>query len=128
MTKEELEQFPKETRSAIKLLSELNNSQDYNAISKNIYKTDMFLYDLNSMIENKKYKSILSLIKMQYGNSFDFDSVKGIISEDEKRLRNILTQNGFHQDDFFNPLYDKNSLVAYTAFDEKKLSDVLNKC
>lgn len=109
----ELKEVNERIRPGVKLIAEIGGfSNDYHAVINGKYKNEMFLYDVSSYIENKKYKAIIESLKLEYP-FMNFDKKNGTISDDEKLVRKTLRGSGFIDDDFYNPKFDKNELVQW---------------
>lgn len=114
MANRRLEDFEPELRSAIKFMAEFGGlSDDYYAVYNTKYKNRNFLSDLNFNIEQKNYKSIISILKQNYEDTLNFEASNGVISPDEKLVRRTLFGFGYKEQDFFNPEFNKDELVSY---------------
>ncbi len=119
-----LEEIDENKRKAVELIAAIGGfSDDYYAVSNGSYKSEMFLYDLNSLIENRRYKSIINMLKNEYP-FMSFEKENNMISDDEKLLRRSLRGLGlgYNDDHFFNPKYDKEELIRW---DDSKYNDVM---
>jgi len=109
----ELKDVKEQIRSGVKLIAEIGGfSNDYYAVINGKYKNEMFLYDVSSYIENKKYKAIIESLKLEYP-FMNFEKRDGIISDDERLIRKTLRESGFVEDNFYNPKFDKDDLVQW---------------
>lgn len=108
-----LEDLPEGVRKGVKLIAKYGGSgDDYWGVYNQTLKQENFFYDLSNFIEQKKYKNILYAINEQFSWGLNLDDKT--VSDDEKLIRRSLREFGFHEDDFFNPKFDKDELIAYT--------------
>ena len=108
-----LEDIAEGKRKAVQLIAEIGGFGDeYHAVSNTQYSSEMFLYDLNNLIDARRYKSIIRMLDNEY-SAMNFEKENFQISEDEKLLRRSLRSMGYSDDNFFNPKYDKGELVGW---------------
>lgn len=113
MANVKIENIPEETRSAVELIAHIGGfGDDYYSVQNTQFKDEMFLYNLNGAIENKRYKSVIGMLKNEYP-FMNFEKENGVVSEDEKLLRRGLRAMGYNDDNFFNPKYDKGDLIVW---------------
>ena len=111
-------------RKAVELIAAIGGfGDDYFTVSNSSYKNEMFLYNLNGLIEGRRYKSIIGMLKNEYP-FMNFEKENNMISDDEKLLRRSLRGLGlgYNDDHFFNPKYDKGDLIRW---DDSIYNDVM---
>jgi len=112
MAKIKLEDLPEGVRKGVKFIAEYSGSgDDYWGCYNQTLKQENFFYDLSNFIEQKKYKNILHAVNEQF--SWGLNLNDSMVTDDEKLIRRNLREFGFHEDDFFNPKFDKGDLVTY---------------
>ncbi|MDY0292519.1 MAG: hypothetical protein RBR02_09325 [Desulfuromonadaceae bacterium] len=117
MAKITLEDIEERIRPAVKMIADFGGfGDDYYSVINTKYKNEMFLYDLASFIEDKKYKNIMNALKDEYSTvGVTFEKENGVISDDERLIRRSLRSFGFNDDNFHNPKFDKDDLVQWDS-------------
>lgn len=107
-----LKDMPVHLQKAIQFYAEFGGfGNEYQAVLDSRFKNENFLAELENHIEKKNYKNILQAIAAE--NLSILDESGQLLPDDQKTIRQALRRIGFHENDFYNPKYDKGDLVSW---------------